>query len=46
MKKLLLVLMAGTVLAIGYVAYPILTVWSIREAIRTGNSTYIEAKLE
>jgi hypothetical protein len=46
MKKLLLVLVAGTVLAVGYVAYPVLTVWSIREAIRTGNSDYIEAKLD
>ena len=46
MKKLLLVLAAGLALAFFYVAYPILTVWNIREAVRTGNSSYIEAKLE
>ena len=46
MKKLLFFFLAGTVLAIGYVAYPLLTVWSIREAIRTGDSSYIESKLE
>jgi hypothetical protein len=46
MKKFLLTLAAGLALAVGYVAYPILTVWTIREAVRTGNSSYIEAKLE
>lgn len=46
MKKLSITLAAGLVLAVGYVAYPILTVWTIREAVRTGNSAYIEAKLE
>lgn len=46
MKKLLFALTAGLALAVGYVAYPILTVWTIREAIRTGNAAAIEAKLE
>lgn len=46
MKKLFLLLVAGIGLAVGYVAYPLLTVWSIREAIRTSNTSYIENKLE
>jgi hypothetical protein len=46
MKKPLLALVAVLALAVAYVAYPILTLWSIREAIRTGNTAYIEAKLE
>lgn len=46
MKKLLFLAAAALALAVGYVAYPFLTVWTIREAVRTGNSAYIEAKLE
>lgn len=46
MKKFCLVLGAGLALAAGYVAYPILTVWTIREAVRTGDTPTIEAKLE
>jgi len=46
MKKLLMAAAAGLALAVAYVAYPILTVWTIREAVRTGDTAYIEAKLE
>lgn len=46
MKKLLFALAAGFGLAAAYIAYPLATVWTIREAVRTGNSPYIEAKLE
>ncbi|MCC7251551.1 DUF2939 domain-containing protein [Hyphomicrobium sp.] len=46
MKKFLIALTASLTLAAGYIAYPILTVWTIREAMRTGNSAYIETKLE
>ena len=46
MKKAFVALAAGLVLAVGYIAYPLLTVWTIREAARTGNAAYIEAKLE
>ncbi len=46
MKKLCLVLAAGLALAACYVAYPILTVWTIREAVRTGDTPTIDAKLE
>jgi hypothetical protein len=46
MKKLCLVLAAGLALAASYVAYPFLTVWTIREAVRTGDTPTIEAKLE
>jgi len=33
-------------LAAAFIASPIVTAWSIREAIRTGDSTYLEKKLE
>lgn len=46
MKKLLIAASAALLLAIGYIASPFVTAWSIREAIRTGNSDYLAAKLE
>lgn len=46
MKKALTALAAALALAAAYVAYPILTVWSIREAARTGNAAYIDSKIE
>ena len=46
MKRVCLALAAVLALAAGYVAYPILTVWTIREAVRTGDTPTIEAKLE
>ena len=46
MKKILIAASAGLVLAASYIASPVVTAWFIREAIRTGNSTYLEAKLE
>lgn len=39
-------LAAALALSVAYVAYPIATVWAIREAVRTGDTAYIEAKLE
>jgi hypothetical protein len=46
MKKLLFAALAALALAAGYVASPFVTVWHIREAIRSGNADYLEAKLE
>ncbi len=46
MKKLLLALVALALAATAYVAAPFVTAWSIREAVRTGNSAYLEAKIE
>ncbi len=46
MKKLLLSIVALALAATAYVAAPFATAWSIREAVRTGNSAYLEAKIE
>ena len=46
MKKLLMAAAAGLTLAVAYVAYPILTVWTIREAVRIGDTACIETKIE
>ncbi|MBN8911983.1 MAG: DUF2939 domain-containing protein, partial [Rhizobiales bacterium] len=46
MKRFCFALAAGLALAAAYVAYPVLTVWTIREAVRTGSTSTIEAKLE
>ncbi|WP_072390217.1 DUF2939 domain-containing protein [Hyphomicrobium sp. CS1GBMeth3] len=46
MRKYLISLAGALVLATGYVAYPLITVWHIREAVRTGNTAYIDAKIE
>jgi hypothetical protein len=46
MKKLFAAALAAFVLAAGYVASPFVTVWTIREAIRSGNAEYLDAKLE
>lgn len=46
MKKLLIAAAAGLTLAVAYVAYPILTVWTIREAVRIGDTACIETKIE
>ncbi|HEX2843577.1 DUF2939 domain-containing protein [Hyphomicrobium sp.] len=46
MKKFLIAASAAVVLAAAYIASPFLTAWTIREAIRTGNSDYLAAKLE
>jgi hypothetical protein len=45
-KKILGAGAALLALATAYVATPFVTVWSIREAIRTGNASYLDAKLE
>jgi hypothetical protein len=46
MKTYMLAALAALSLAAAYVASPFVTAWSIREAIRTGDSAYLEAKLE
>ena len=46
MKKLLLAALALVLLAAAYIASPFFAAWSIREAIRTGNSEYLAVKLE
>jgi hypothetical protein len=46
MKKTLLATLAVILLAAAYIASPFVTAWTIREAIRTGNSEYLAAKLE
>lgn len=46
MKKFLMAAAAALALATAYIASPFLTAWNIREAIRSGNSAYLDAKLE
>ncbi|WP_439541944.1 DUF2939 domain-containing protein [Hyphomicrobium sp.] len=46
MKKLLLAAVTLATLGILYIAAPFVTVWSVREAIRSGDSAYLDAKLE
>ena len=46
MRKLATTALALVLLATGYVGYPFLTAWSIREAVRSGNSAYLEGKIE
>jgi hypothetical protein len=46
MKKLLSAAAVLVCLAAAYVASPFVTVWNIREAIRSGDSAYLEHKLE
>lgn len=46
MKKLLIAAFTALALAACYISSPFVTAWSIREAIRTGNSGYLDAKLE
>jgi len=46
MKRTLVAAAAGLLLAAAYIAYPIMTAWTIREAIRTGHSEYLAHKLE
>lgn len=46
MKKPLLAALTIVLLAAAYIASPFVTAWTIREAIRTGNSDYLAAKLE
>src|SRR5262245_3944048 len=46
MKKSVLLLTAGLALAVTFVASPFVAVWTIREAIRTGNAATIDARLE
>jgi len=46
MRKLLVALAAGLVLAVAFVVSPFVAVWTIREAIRTGDAAVIDARLE
>jgi hypothetical protein len=46
MKKPLLAALTLLLLAAAYVTSPFVTAWTIREAMRTGNSAYLAAKLE
>lgn len=46
MKKALIAATAAVVLAIAYIASPLVAVWSIREAMQSGNSAYLAHKLE
>ena len=46
MRKTFIGTAAVVLLAVAFVASPFVAVWTLREAIRTGNSAYIEAKLE
>ena len=46
MKSLLMAATAAFVLAMGYIASPFVAAWSIREAMRTGDSAYLAEKIE
>lgn len=46
MKRVLLGLFALGLLATGYIASPFVTAWSIREAVKNGDSAYLEKKIE
>lgn len=46
MRKALLTAAAGLILAAGFVASPFVAAWRIREAVRTGDTAYLEARLE
>ncbi len=46
MRKLTYAALSLFVLAASYVAYPFFTAWSIREAMREGDSAYLERKIE
>lgn len=46
MKKLLFTALALVTLAAAYIAAPFVTVWTVREAIRNGDSATLDAKLE
>ncbi len=45
-RRLLLVCAVLGMLAGGYVATPFMTAWTIREAIKAGDSDYLEGKIE
>jgi hypothetical protein len=46
MRKLALTIFALAALATAYVAYPFVTAWTIREAIQSGNTAYLQDKIE
>lgn len=45
-RRLVLAGAVGSVLAAGYIATPFATAWTIREAIKAGDSSYLEHKIE
>jgi hypothetical protein len=46
MRKITSITLALLLLAAGYVAYPLVTAWSIREAMQRGDSERLEHKIE
>lgn len=46
MKKPLFAAFAVILVSLAYIAAPMVTVWSVREAIRSGDSAYLAHKLE
>lgn len=46
MKSVLIAATAALVLAMGFVASPFVTAWSIREAMRSGDTAYLTEKIE
>lgn len=46
MKGLLFKALLTMVLVAGYIASPFVTAWSIREAVRNGNSAYLEHRID
>lgn len=46
MKRILVGLFVLSLLALGYIAAPLVTAWSIREAVKNGDSEYLESKIE
>lgn len=46
MKRLLVTATVMITLAVAYIASPLVTAWSIREAVRNGNSNYLAAAID
>jgi hypothetical protein len=46
MKKTFATALALVVLAVAFIASPLLAAWTIREAMKAGDATYLEAKIE
>ena len=46
MKRILSALFMGLLLAAGYVALPFWTAFSIREAVKSGDTSYLDSKIE
>lgn len=46
MRKFVFLLLIGLFAGGAFVAYPFVTAWSVREAVKSGDSAYLERKLE